>query len=230
MLSYALLHKLQTYRTHEGDPFPTGGLERWVFSANLRRLDGISSLTLVVEATESYLDPVWRPVHTFTLTEEGESVVYTWDGPHGVADADGTVGPWVRAHLTAVVGTGTYVLDCFADGVAFDPQEEADVALLPPEVRTWSELARVTQEAEVALRGHLGGIRDLVGRLRARAWDPDFEETLRVAIARQVVYLAAREKAPLEERMKYVERVIAPDVEIMVRPLLDDASEVWRGR
>lgn len=229
MIRYTLIPPTYEARDLEGDYYPTIGCPKWDFTARVSSLTGTFDMRLETSPTAD--SETWTTLHDFgTINAEGTIVVTT----RGTDDAGDTeisaLTPdqrYMRIVVENLSAGGSYALEVVAEAIVLDEEDDQDLALLHPEVRKWTELTTALAKSRELLRAYLGGLRSWDGYLEAVADDPDFYNSLRMAVALQTNWIAAKERS--KEKEKGPAKPMDPAAEVILREYRGSSLR-WRGR
>ena len=233
MIRYLLIDPVKTGDALEGYALPTLSIPRWTFRASLGWLEnpGTTSIDVKVQQAPTGHDDEWSDLVDFgTLNTAAISTMRTFD----VDEADADVG-FLSASMKRIRAisenpvAGEHVLSVEAEATIFDVNDNTTLRYLPKSVQDWNEgLERAIEQAQEAVRSHLGAAESYIGRLDAYADDPDFFPALRAAIAAQVGLVAEREQASAKERKGLP--TFSPNAAALLRPYREAESLYWRHR
>lgn len=236
---YRLLDTGRLTGPHDGHRFRTGGRTAWEFTFDMSELDGITDVTVRIEASPTgNVDSEYETIHETVLSSEATTTISTAFSGRDVTKRD----VYIRGIVSAVTGTGHYVVRVFAASPWLDPTDDhPDLLYLRREIRSYDDTGtgegrtRIVERAEadvmVKLRqGADGGLR-LADLNRSGAL-----ETMKEAVAIQAEHLFKREmlmqsrepnSAEAAERMPRY----APTLDgTLTGVLWNGTGGVWRGR
>lgn len=235
---YRLLDTGRLTGTQDGHRFPTAGRTSWTLTFEVQTLDGVTGLTLAVEASPTgNADAEFETIHSAALSSTGETVVSSSFSGRAINARD----VWLRGAVTSVTGSGHYAARIYAAAPFFDPEDgSADLLLLRREIRSYDDTGtgegrtRLIERAEgdVLTRLRIGALGELK---QANLTQSGALSTIKDAIALQTDHLMQREglaqsrdpsaRVSLREFPRY-----APGLDTVLQPVLWESAGIWRGR
>lgn len=236
---YRLLDTGRLSGPQDGHRFQTGGRTAWTLTFEVQALDGLTDVTLAVEASPTgNADAEFDEIHATTIASV--STVSLSSGFSGRAVNARDV--WLRGAVTAVTGTGHYAVRIYASAPFFDPQDDSeDLLYLRRDVRSYDDTGsgegrvRLVERAEADVLSKLrpGMLGDLKLADLSRQGSL---VAMKEAVAEQAEHLHKREllmmkndaasAAELRQMPQY-----APGLDQLLQPVMWNGSgPVWRGR
>lgn len=236
---YRLLHTGRLTGPHDGHRFRTGGRTDWDFTFDVQALDGVTGLTVRIEASPTgNADAEYDTIHEAALSAESTTVVSSGFSGRAINARD----VYVRAIVASVTGTGHYVLRVFGAARWLDPTDNSpDLLLLRRELRSWDDTGtgegrvRLVERAEADVLQRLR--QGVDGELRLADLNrTDALETMKQAIALQAEHLLKGEMLRQSRGPETAEAVArmpryAPDLDrVLAGVMWAGTGSIWRGR